>query len=132
MNGDSVALDTNWAVEILNGVTPASEQLRDYRRIVLPVTVFGELIYGALNSARAEENVAKVEDLCRKCYLAPAGDTVARRYAHLQVALKRKGRPIPINDMWIAAICLVEEVAIATSDAHFDSVDGLAILRPLR
>ncbi|MFN6200692.1 MAG: PIN domain-containing protein [Aphanizomenon sp.] len=41
--------------------------------------------------------------------------------------LKRKGRPIPMNDIWIAAQCLEKGWILVTDDTDFDYVDGLVL-----
>lgn len=46
-------------------------------------------------------------------------------YALIYVALRRKGQPIPTNDLWIAASSLEHGAAILTLDAHFNQIDGL-------
>lgn len=51
----------------------------------------------------------------------------ASLYAKTRMYLKQKGRPIPENDVWIAASCLEHRLALITNDTHFNSVDGLTI-----
>jgi tRNA(fMet)-specific endonuclease VapC len=46
-------------------------------------------------------------------------------YALVYAALRRKGQPIPTNDLWIAASSLEHGAALLTLDAHFQSIDGL-------
>jgi tRNA(fMet)-specific endonuclease VapC len=41
--------------------------------------------------------------------------------------LKRHGKPIPENDLWIAAICVEHDLPLATVDSHFDYVEGLHV-----
>jgi tRNA(fMet)-specific endonuclease VapC len=48
-------------------------------------------------------------------------------YARVRVALKRKGRPIPENDIWIAAQALQHDLVLVTSDAHFKEIDDLKV-----
>ena len=42
--------------------------------------------------------------------------------------LKQKGRPIPGNDLWIAAICKEQNLTLFTGDAHFDTINGLKVV----
>lgn len=46
-------------------------------------------------------------------------------YARLRLQLKTKGKPIPENDLWIAASCLEHDVKLAAVDGHFDAIDDL-------
>ena len=61
---------------------------------------------------------------------APGKWTARQILTHLaetDVALRRKGRPIPINDVWIASVALVRRAILVTNDEHFASVDGLTV-----
>lgn len=42
---------------------------------------------------------------------------------------RRKGQPIPVNDMWIAASALQHGASLYTLDSHFEAIDGLAIVK---
>jgi len=53
----------------------------------------------------------------------------AERYAQIAVTLEREGQPIPENDLWIAAVALELDMPLATSDAHFDRIASLTVLK---
>lgn len=57
--------------------------------------------------------------------LLPVAET-AEAYGRLKFQLRRKGRPIPENDLWIAALCVQHGRTLVTRDAHFAEVEGLA------
>ena len=124
MSGNSVALDTSVAIAVLAGQagTLLSQPPQD---IVLPVPVVGELRYGALNSRRSAENLAEVERLVSRCRVLDITAATADVYARLRLGLKEKGKPIPENDLWIAALCVEHEVPLVTLDRHFDVIKGL-------
>lgn len=124
MNGDSVALDTSVAIDVLAG-RAESLTSQPVTEFVLPVPVVGELRYGALNSRKAEENLAEVERLVGKCRILDITAATADVYARLRLNLKTKGKPIPENDLWIAALCVEHYVKLAAVDGHFDAIDGL-------
>jgi tRNA(fMet)-specific endonuclease VapC len=46
-------------------------------------------------------------------------------YAAIGLELKKKGKPIPTNDLWIAALCRQYSLPILSRDHHFDLVDGV-------
>lgn len=130
MNGNSVALDTNVAVHVLNGVPSAIQFLSGYGELCLPVPVVGELRYGALNSARSLPNLEKVEKLLLRCRPLLVDTSTAEVYARVRSDLKRKGTPIPENDVWIAAVCIQHDLPLATEDHHFSRVANLKTVRP--
>ena len=126
-----VALDTNIAIEILRGqtrpLTDAGLQLAD---CTLPVTVAGELLFGARNSGRVEKNLLWYRDFIQTLPSLVLDGIAAEHYAEIRLALTHQGRLIPANDMWIAAICRANDVPLLTFDKHFGYVPGLQLLVP--
>ena len=128
MSGDSVVLDTNVAIDVLadRAESLTSQSITEF---LLPVPVIGELRYGALNSRNVEKNLAEVERLIARCRVLDVTRVTAEVYARLRLDLKKKGKPIPENDLWIAALCVEHDVKLAAVDGHFDAIDGLHRLK---
>jgi len=59
--------------------------------------------------------------------ILPVTTDVAELFAVIAVDLRRKGKPIPVNDIWIAAIALANECILVSSDEHFRFIDGLQV-----
>jgi tRNA(fMet)-specific endonuclease VapC len=129
MTGNRVALDTNHAIHVLNDVPAVIAWLNAFEELCLPVPVIGELLYGALNSARAAENLVKVHTLAGRCRILTSDIATSRAYAEIGLALKSRGRPVPENDIWIAAACIEHDVALATDDGYFSQVANLKTLK---
>jgi tRNA(fMet)-specific endonuclease VapC len=53
-------------------------------------------------------------------------DVTTRHYAVVREGLRRKGRPLPEHDVWIAALAIQYRLELASRDAHFDQIAGLA------
>jgi len=96
--------------------------------IILPVIAVGELLYGALNSAKTKNNEKFVHKFIEYSLVMQIDESVAARYARVRFDLKRQGNPIPENDIWIAASCLVLEVPLLSQDIHFTHVPGLQVI----
>ena len=126
MNGN-VALDTNAAISILNGEEHVIARTRHQTQVYLPLPVVGELLFGALNSQRAEANLARIQELFERSTILDMGAETASQYAQTRLALKRQGRPIPENDVWIAALCIQHHLSLITDDRHFEWVEGLSL-----
>ena len=124
MNGSSVALDTSVAIDVLAGRAESltSQTIHEF---LLPVPVVGELRYGALNSRKPDENLAEVERLVARCRVMDITLATAAVYARLRLQLRTKGKPIPENDLWIAASCVEHDVKLAAVDGHFDAIHDL-------
>jgi tRNA(fMet)-specific endonuclease VapC len=129
VNGNKVALDTNVTIAVLNDTQGAGAWVRGFEQVYLPVPVVGELIFGALNSQRPQHNSARVQELISRCAVLEVRVSTASIYAQTRVQLKRKGKPIPENDLWIAALCLEHGIPLATEDAHFSEISGLTVER---
>lgn len=122
-----VAIDTNIAIAYLKKalVLPASIRSDDF---ALPVTVAGEMLFGARNSGRPEANLSAYRSFISDLPPLLLDSTAAEHYAKIRLALKQQGRPIPENDVWIAAICRAHDVALLTFDKHFAEIPGLQLV----
>jgi tRNA(fMet)-specific endonuclease VapC len=83
--------------------------------------------FGAVRSGRSEANAARIDDLAATCTVVGVDAETARRCGQLEGELRKKGRPIPENDLWIAACALRHGLILATRDRHFDQVEGLQV-----
>ncbi len=123
-----VALDTNVAIALLRGQTHLLENAGGLlTACVLPVVVAGELLFGAQNSGRPAQNLISYRQFIHDLRPLLLDGLAAEYYAEIRLALKQKGRPIPENDMWIAAICRANDVPLLTFDKHFAEVPGLQL-----
>lgn len=129
MTGESIALDTNQAIAILNAVGDSAEWIARYEAVFVPVPVLGELRFGMLNSRDADQNMRRLDEFTARVHVLPATADTTPWYAEVRARLKKAGTPIPENDVWIAAICRQNDLELATSDAHFDRVEGLRMIR---
>ena len=87
----------------------------------------GELLYGARNSNRVQENVDRVEPFAASVIVLDCDSETARRYGLLKRELRERGTPIPENDIWIAALADQHELALVTRDQHFSSIPQLRL-----
>ena len=94
--------------------------------VFVPAIVVAELFFGAAKSGRPAENTAKVEAFAAGRSILPCNLHVAREYGRLRQRLREKGRPIPENDIWIAATATYHELALLTRDRHFREIDDLS------
>ena len=118
-------LDTNVAIRVLNQEVDLEARRESGLAAFLCLTVVGELQFGAARSGRPQANRERVERLVEICPVVPHDLETARRYGALKAALRRLGRPLPENDVWIAASALQHSLILATRDSHFEVVEGL-------
>jgi tRNA(fMet)-specific endonuclease VapC len=121
--------DTNAFIALSAGNASIRAALDDADEIILAAAVLGELRYGALNSGSPERNLDRVNQIAALCTFAPVDVGVVQRYAEIRAALKRRGRPIPENDIWIAATAQAHGAVVMTDDAHFEQIADLLVVK---
>ena len=125
MNG-SILLDTSVAIALLSGDATVTERLLQAREVYLPIIALGERYLGALKSQRMNENVARIDELASGVGLRGCDMETARGYAAIKNRLRIQGKPIPENDVRIAAIARQHGLTLVTRDAHFAVVEDLS------
>ena len=105
-----------------------AEIVRRSQEVVLSAVVIGELLYGYRYGLRMARNLRELDDFLANPHvtLVTVSRTTADRYSRIATALRAKGRPIPTNDIWIAAHAMETGTELISSDGHFKHVDGLA------
>jgi tRNA(fMet)-specific endonuclease VapC len=121
------ALDTNIVIALIDRDISVRDRVVAADEIFIPSPVLGELYFGAFQSDHPDANVARIDDLARWYVTLSIDDATAKIYGRMRRELKAKGRPIPENDIWIAATSQQWSLAVATRDVHFDAIDGLAV-----
>ena len=118
-------LDTNIVIGLLEGDEAVRSRLSQAVEVFVPTIVLGELYFGARKSANWEENVARIDDFASRAAVLAPDTEVARRYGIIKTSLREQGRPIPENDVWIAATAERNELTLVTRDTHFEQVATL-------
>lgn len=118
-------LDTNVAIALFAGDLLVQEKVRNAEYIVTTPPIIGELCFGAQKSNKVTENLRKIDILVQQSIVFPCDLETAQWYGIIKEQLRRKGRPIPDNDLWIAAISMQHDLILVTRDAHFDEVESL-------
>lgn len=93
----------------------------------IPATVMGELYFGAEKSVNRKENTAKLRLFESSITILESNAETAKHYGKIKHDLLLKGKPIPENDIWIAAVTMQTSAILVTRDTHFSHVSGLSI-----
>lgn len=121
-------VDTDVVIGLFAGEPAIVETLQRRTAVFLSVPVLGELRYGAEASARVESNLARLDRFATELIVLPCDTQTAALYGTIKSGLRKKGRPIPENDIWIAAIARQHDLTLLTRDAvHFGEIEGLAV-----
>lgn len=119
-----VALETGRRIEI--GQLPEES-------VISPIT-FGELQAGVLTADTVESRAARMNtvQLAAEVELITIDESVATSWALLRNQLGQAGRRIPINDLWIAATGLANDLPVYTQDNDFDPLDEVSRLKVIK
>ena len=129
-----VLLDTNAYSALMRGDPSAADRIRRSEQVLISAVVAGELLFGFRNGSQCARNIRQLETFLQNPYVEflPVTWVTADRFSRLATALRRKGTPIPTNDIWIAAHAMESGADLLSFDEHFGAVDGIAWIHPRR
>lgn len=118
-------LDTSAYAHFKRGDAEVVDLIDSAEWVGVPSVVLGELWTGFLLGRRARENDAELRQFMSNPAVAEitTDAAVARVYAEIIVSLRRKGTPLPVNDVWIAACAATAGAPVLTYDSHFHSIE---------
>jgi tRNA(fMet)-specific endonuclease VapC len=124
-------LDTNAYVALMRGDKGTAGRVRRAERVFVSAIVAGELVFGFRNGSRFDENMADLESFLDNPFVEflPVSLITADRFGRIAALLRRKGAPIPTNDIWIAAHALEYGAELLSFDRHFEAIEGLVWTR---
>ncbi len=118
-------LDTNIVIALFADEVSVKNNLAEANEVFVPSFVIGELCYGARKSGRVQANLARIDEIVAISTILGCDAETARQYGEIKNKLRLKGRPLPENDVWIAALALQHTLVLVTRDAHFQEVENL-------
>lgn len=118
-------LDTNALSAYLDRTPEAVEIVSEARELAIPVIVAGEFAFGIAQSRHREAYERSLHRMLDRCTVPDIGIETARHSAAIRLELKGAGKPIPANDLWIAALSRQHAIPVMSRDSHFDFVGGL-------
>ena len=129
--GPRLVLDTSAYSHLRRGHAGVLDALARAERVLVPVTVLGELEAAFELGSRARDNRRTLDDWLGEPFvdLVETTASVARHYGRIFSALKRAGTPLPANDIWIAAATVDCGGELLTFDRDFERIAGLDVTR---
>ena len=123
-----LVLDSNVYCDYAEGVPNVVDYMAVHgEEIFLPSIVIGELTYGFMKGSRQKFNEIKLQEIIKKLHIEiiDVNQNVSRKYALIYLSLVKKGKKIPINDVWIGACCMEVGGTLLTRDRHFQNVEQI-------
>ena len=124
-----IIIDTNVYAAFKKNEPLAVTLIRRAEHIVVNTVILGELLAGFRCGSKEEQNRRELDQFLDSPRVAvyAVDEETAEFYAAVFSDLKRNGRPIPSNDIWLAASALQHGCALATFDGHFTNISGLLL-----
>lgn len=124
-----VLIDTNAYSALMGGDRDVLDVIADADTVYMSVFVIGELLAGFKNGTRENENRELLEVFLSKPTIRIISATfdTSEFFASIKDNLRKSGKPIPINDIWIAAHCMESGSMLITYDKHFSEIPGLLV-----
>ena len=127
MIGNKLLLDTNIVIELFRGNQVVIAMLDKQENIYLPTAALGELYLGAYRSTNVSKKLQEIKSFLESCIVVYTDAITSDNYAVIKTALLNRGKPIPENDIWIAATALQYKILLYTFDRHFEEVEGITL-----
>lgn len=127
MTGNKFLLDTNIISALLKGEVGIADKIDTAKKVYIPVIALGELYYGASYSGHPEKNTLDVRKFAKAYNLLLIDEETTVEYGNIKTMLRKQGKPIPENDIWISAIAKRHKLTLITRDKHFKAVISIAV-----
>lgn len=118
-------LDTNALSAVADGQASITDIVSRAQPLVVPAIVLGEYRIGIAQSRHKTSYESWLTEWIAAVPVLNIDEETTRPYAAIYLELKKKGKPIPTNDLWIAALCRQHSLPLLSQDRHFDVVSGL-------
>lgn len=131
---NKVLLDTNAYSTLLTGDKMVLNELENADIIHFSVIVIGELLTGFKGGSKEKKNITTLVEFINKPKIKIIDVTIntASIFAGIKNYLKKKGNPIPINDVWISAQTFESQSKLITYDKHFHKIPKIDVWEKAR
>lgn len=125
--GGRCLIDTNIVIALFANELAVVDRLSHIKEVFLPSVVIGELYYGAYKSGYGSRNIMRIDQFISVNSVLSSDVETAKAYGKIKDELRMKGKPIPENDIWIAALARQHRFTLVSRDAHFNEISGLKV-----
>ena len=124
-------LDSNIWIYAMKGRHPEVRKTLEAQALAnvhLSTVVLGELAFGWASSQKPADTRRRVQEFLARFPRLGIDDDVAQTYGGLRQTLQSQGKPIGMNDFWIAAQALTHKLVLVTNNTReFSRVPQLKI-----
>lgn len=126
-----LALDSNRYTDFCRGINEVVEIVENAAEIYIPLVVLAEQRAGFAHGKRREKNERVLTRFLNNpgVFVLVPDEQTTFFYADLYLFLRKRGRPIPTNDLWIAALIIQHNLVLFDRDSDFDALPQLARIK---
>ena len=124
-------LDSKLFIAYCSGDPQVVDRLDSAVQIWVPFVVLAEIRLGARLLKRGDVQAQLLTRFLQQpgVFSAHSTDATTHHYSILYTQLRRQGTPIPVHDIWIAALALEHSLILYTHDAHFTHLPKIPTVR---
>jgi tRNA(fMet)-specific endonuclease VapC len=126
MGGIKILLDTNIISSLMASDDFLAQKVDSVDSVYISSVSLGELYFGAHNSSKVDQYLSAISSVKDTYQALSMDEQTAFIYGRIKSDLKKKGRPIPENDIWIAAIAVQHNLVLISRDQHFSEIATLS------
>ena len=123
-------LDTNIVIYVIKRRPLSAQQMFNEHagHMAISAITLAELLHGAEKSSAPARSLAVVEDFCTRLEVLAYGPKAAQHYGSIRSALEKRGQPIGVNDLHIAAHARSEGLTLVSNNLReFERVEALQL-----
>lgn len=126
-----IFIDTNIYSALKRADASVIEIIQSVDEIAVSPIVIGELLFGFDNGTQIKNKRQELQKFLDspRVKIYPIQSETAHFFSQISLSLRNKGKPIPTNDIWIAAQALEHGCVVCTLDNHFAAIEGLLIVK---
>lgn len=123
-------IDSNRYTDFARGVADVVNRFESADELWMSLIVLGELRGGFALGSKGHKNEKALKQFLKRTavHVLVLDEESVGHYAAIYSNLRRRGKPIPTNDMWIAALAIQHDLTLDTRDQHFQHVPGLKLV----
>ena len=123
-------IDTNAYIAYIKNEEWATSVIDRLRTIYVPYVLLGEVHFGANNGTKINENLKTLHLFCMspRVIVLNTSSQTPKHYGEIASILRKSGKPIQVNDIWIAALCKEKNLPLLTKDKGFTGIPDLQLL----
>ena len=127
MSGSEYLIDTSIIIDVLKSKTDVADRINKLSNYSINAIIFGELLTGVYGATNKVKQLGGINAFLKDSKVLAVDNITSDFYGQISAELRKKGKPIPSSDVWIAASAKQHGLTLITKDKHFAEIEGLDV-----